>query len=258
MDAIKCFLVLSKKRKVDIEAWPELIKIMHEKKMTGVEFVKNIRKADVVVTGGGDGTLLGAIRKYWRYNIPFLGIHRGTKGFLLNPLDSVKDFIEMFDGFKDNSFVESKLIKATFITDKNKTYTHFAFNDAYLNAVSGTSISGQLATGQNIKWSFRGDGIIVATPQGSTAYSRNAGGTILPLGHAIFAITTSNSSSRAIRASINAQKVVIDVISGHAVGHADNKKVARVKKLIVEPVEINVKLVFKKGYDFEEKRYNTD
>lgn len=248
---MKIFFVFSKgKRSDDVKEW-----VAEARMEPGLKVVGNAKKADVIVVVGGDGTLLHAINKYYGLSKLFFGVNRGTVGFLLNPVKTVKEFLRIFKNFGENKIVQSKLIKATFITEnKKKEQIYCAFNDIYLNAPHGSSISGLVKTKKSLNRKFSGDGIIIATPQGSTAYNRAVGGSILPLGHDILAVTSNNPSS--IRTSVTLQKITVEITRGLAVGHADNKRVSRVKKLIVEPTDIDIMLAFKRGYDFEGRRYN--
>lgn len=248
---MKIFFVFSRdKRSDDVKEW-----IGKVNRKCGIEVVGSAKKADVIIVVSGDGAMLHAINKYYSLNKLFFGVNRGTVGFLLNPVKTVKEFLKIFKNFGLNNIIQSKLIKATFITEnKKREQVRYAFNDVYLNARHGSSISGLVKTKKSLNGKFSGDGIIIATPQGSTAYNRAAGGSILPLGHDIFAVTSNNPST--IRTSVAFQEIVVEVTRGMAIGHADNKRVTKVRKVIIKPTDINVRLVFKRGYDFEGKRYN--
>jgi len=211
-----------------------------------------------IVVAGGDGTMLYAIKKHFRSEVTFLGIDRGTRGFLLNPIPTAEELekLLLLDKF---TVVQLRLQKVTFINRNGKARQFFAFNDTYLNADSGTEVCGTIEGEFYPKHEFRGDGIIVATAQGSTAYNQNAGGAVLPLESFDFALRTICSSRqvRSIRAMVKPQKIEIDITRGKAIGHADTKKseVVDVVKTIIEPSNFIVRLEFIPGNDFEAKRY---
>lgn len=254
---MKYFFVTSKdKRSNDVRRWIEKFRLATAKTdYPAIRIVSQLSLADKIIVTGGDGTILHAIRKYADRGKPFLGINRGTRGFLLNPIKNFKDFAFLLTNFDQHKLIELNLLKATFIKNDGKKITARAFNDVFLNALPGTAVTGNIKGGNGFHQNFKGDGIIIATPQGSTAYNHSAGGSILPLGHDIIAVTTNNPSTKPIRVSISSQKIVINIERGNTVAHADNKRVNNVKRIIIEPSKVAVKLAFIRDYDFEAERY---
>lgn len=135
---------------------------------------------DWVVVLGGDGTLLGAVRRVGRFGVPILGVNLGGMGFLTGiPLNKLYPVIEllMADGLQQ----EGRVLLEARIIRKGKEFRRFqVLNDMVIN--KGTlariidldvTISGAFLT------TFRADGLIVSTPTGSTAYNLSAGGPIL-------------------------------------------------------------------------------
>jgi NAD+ kinase len=135
---------------------------------------------DLVVVLGGDGTLLKAVRLYGRNGVPILGVNLGGLGFLteiaLEELRPIFESILLGDYQTQTRMVlEARIIRQ----GENHPTTSF-LNDMVINKDAlariidlETSIDGQFLT------SYRGDGLIVATPTGSTAYNLAAGGPIL-------------------------------------------------------------------------------
>ena len=221
------------------------------------EIVKRPTQADLIVVPGGDGAMLIAIHKYCRIGVPFLGINRGTRGCLLNSVDDADGFEALLE--KELKLYPLKLLKVTFVTKAGKERAYLAFNDVYINAESGTEVQGIIRGREHRDKPFRGDGIIVATAQGSTAYNRSAGGSVLPLNSSLLLVTSICQSAvmLPIRDVINPQRLEIEITRGNAIGHADTKhhKVINIRKVIIEPSPFEVRLAFDPNSDLEERRY---
>lgn len=155
----------------------------------GQPFQMMCRNCDFLVTIGGDGTLISAVRRSYAYQLPVLGIHAGKLGFLAD-----LDFAEL-ESFVDKMLLgeyridERAMLQAT-ITTKNGTSDIVAFNDIVLTRPSIAKMI-HLETfvdGRSFN-TYYGDGVIVSTPTGSTAYNLSAGGPVLfPLTN-VFALT---------------------------------------------------------------------
>lgn len=147
------------------------------------------KNSDFLVTIGGDGTLISAVRRSYAYQIPVLGIHAGKLGFLAD-----LDFSEL-EAFVDDlrageyRIDERAMLQAT-ITTKHGESSVVAFNDIVLTRPSISKMI-RLETyvdGRNFN-TYYGDGVVISTPTGSTAYNLSAGGPVLfPLTH-VFALT---------------------------------------------------------------------
>ena len=135
---------------------------------------------DLVVVLGGDGTLLKAARLYGHQEAPILGVNLGGLGFLTEI--SLDELRLLMDGILEGDYqIENRMVLTAGIIREGEVHPVIPFlNDVVINkgAVARiidleTSIGGQFLT------SYRGDGLIVATPTGSTAYNLSAGGPIL-------------------------------------------------------------------------------
>ncbi|WP_353662801.1 NAD(+)/NADH kinase [Hydrogenimonas sp. SS33] len=144
----------------------------------GQAFEAMCRAADILVCIGGDGTLISLARRSYRFHKPILGINAGTLGFLadINPSE-IEGFIEkLYRGeyrIDERMMIEAELVRG----DESKTF--YAFNDL---VISRPSISKMVKVDAYIdnKWfnTYFGDGLIVSTPTGSTAYNLAAGGPV--------------------------------------------------------------------------------
>jgi NAD+ kinase len=133
------------------------------------------RRADLVVSLGGDGTMLRAMRLADRQRAPVLGVNLGKLGFLAEV--DVKDLPDALSAVDAHEFtVEPRLAIDAVVGDRIVT----AFNDVALVRFPGQSAAriAVLAGGSPFV-SYAADAIIVATPSGSTAYSFSAGGPIV-------------------------------------------------------------------------------
>lgn len=143
------------------------------------DFESMCSAADVLIVLGGDGTILRAARKVCAFNLPILGINLGTMGFLaeIEP-DKVEDCLTRF--LNGEYTVENRfMIDAEIIRNGKSAGTYTALNDA---VISGSSfkrvVSAELYVNGSYITSYLADGVIAATPTGSTAYSLSAGGPI--------------------------------------------------------------------------------
>jgi NAD+ kinase len=135
---------------------------------------------DVVIVIGGDGTLLGVSRHLAGANIPVIGINMGRLGYMTDiPLQEVEFLIpQILSGNYESD--SRNLLEASVIRNGVITHQGLAFNDVVVNR---SSLTGMVELSVQVNGSFmynqRSDGLIVATPTGSTAYSLSAGGPIL-------------------------------------------------------------------------------
>ena len=147
------------------------------KKITPQEFNE---KVDVAVVVGGDGTLLGLGRQLAGAKIPLIGINMGRLGYMTDiPLQEIESVLpDMLSGRYERD--TRSLLTADIIHNDQVVQSGLALNDVVVNR---SSITGMVELTVSVNGSFmynqRSDGLIVATPTGSTAYSLAAGGPIL-------------------------------------------------------------------------------
>lgn len=155
----------------------------------GMEFDILCQTSDALVTLGGDGTLISVARRSFKYNIPILGVYAGNLGFLADVnIDELDTFM---DGFINGNYRvdERAILEATF-TQNNQEITVHAFNDIVLTRHSVLNmIHVETLVDSKAFNTYYGDGVIVSTPTGSTAYNLSAGGPVLfPLTN-VFSLT---------------------------------------------------------------------
>lgn len=144
------------------------------------------READVIIALGGDGFMLQTLHAYMGQNKPIFGMNKGTVGFLMNEY-SEDDLIERLA--KADSFCLHPLKMRATRCD-GEIVEHLAVNEVSLlretrqAANIRVSIDGKVRLPELV-----GDGVLVSTPAGSTAYNLSAHGPIIPLGSDLLALT---------------------------------------------------------------------
>ncbi len=145
--------------------------------VTGNDFAE---RADMIFVLGGDGTLLGAARRFSSFNIPMLGINIGHLGFLseAEPQDLEMAVIRVLNG---DFYLERRMMLETCVwRDATCVHRSIGLNDAGIGKGSFARMIGvKIYVDDNLYDEFSGDGVIVSTPTGSTAYSLSCGGPIV-------------------------------------------------------------------------------
>lgn len=138
-------------------------------------------KMDISIILGGDGTIINYARKYAKYAIPFLGINLGRVGALAYAeLSDYKDYLLKI---KDSSFrIENRSVLDGFVyfakDKKEKSFT--SYNDVSLHRGASLKMLGLRAMlNDSPENKFYADGVVVATPTGSSAYNLSCGGPLL-------------------------------------------------------------------------------
>lgn len=169
-----------KKQKCDVMWDPYLSSVYGEKHEHSRGHI--LKSADLVITLGGDGTVLKAVRDLpKRKNLYFLGINLGNVGFHTEVRKSKKTFDLMDDFFSGNYFIDERLLlRVTLYRKGKKIATHLALNDAAVNQGNfARLISLRAEVNQRKMIHFKADGVLVASPTGSTGHSLSAGGPII-------------------------------------------------------------------------------
>jgi NAD+ kinase len=136
--------------------------------------------ADLAIAVGGDGTLLGVARIAATHSVPLVGVNLGTLGFLTDvPKDELS---ELINAILDGRYTEEKrlMLDAEVKRDDKIVFEAVALNDVVISrGAMGTMIEFAVAVDGEFIYSLRADGLIIATPTGSTAYALSSGGPIL-------------------------------------------------------------------------------
>lgn len=164
-------------------------KSAHMLSLDGVDLNDLCKECNFLITIGGDGTLISTVRKSFKYDIPVLGIYAGSFGFLTDlNIESFEEFFpKMLQG--DFSVEERSILKVT-IMQNQKEKSAYAFNDAVITrTVVPQMIHVEAFIDSEPFNKYYGDGVIISTPTGSTAYNLSAGGPVMfPLSN-VFSLT---------------------------------------------------------------------
>ena len=138
---------------------------------------EELKNSDIVVAIGGDGTIMHTARAAAPYEKPVIGVNKGNKGFLAELDESNLEYIlKAVDG---DYFVDNRMmLDVSIIRDGVSIYSDYAINDAAISGISRMVNVSVYADGIKIA-NFSGDGVIISSPTGSTAYSMSAGGPIV-------------------------------------------------------------------------------
>jgi NAD+ kinase len=152
-------------------------KIQPPKGLRMAELQEAIPGADAVVTFGGDGTILCAARAASSHNVPVLGVNLGAKGFMAEM--EREDVARIASVVLDEYDLDRRMMLDVELTrDGEPVYADFALNDVVVGGIARVVSITVFSDGSRIS-GFSGDGVVVATPTGSTAYSMSAGGPIV-------------------------------------------------------------------------------
>ena len=155
----------------------QFIKLSHVHKSSELETLGE--KCDVVLTFGGDGTLLATARAVGASGVPILGVNLGGLGFLTEVvIDELYTTLENIINHKYK--VLDRIVLESTINFEGQKKKHFALNDIVIDR-DGFSRMFRVDVFINEEFvnTYLGDGIIIATPTGSTAYSLSSGGPIV-------------------------------------------------------------------------------
>lgn len=144
----------------------------------GLEF--NEEEPDIVLSIGGDGTLLHAFHRYAHRldKVAFVGIHTGHLGFYADWKPSELEKLVLSIARKEFNVVEYPLLKVRVHRHHSEPSEYLALNEATIKSPDVTLVMDVELNGAHFE-RFRGDGLCVSTPSGSTAYNKALGGAII-------------------------------------------------------------------------------
>lgn len=153
---------------------------MNDERLTAAELVTIGHEADLAIVVGGDGNMLGAARVLARFDIDVVGVNRGNLGFLtdISP-DNIENELDTLFAGKGKS-EQRFLLEVDVFRHESLKSTNVAVNEVVLHhGKVAHMMEFEVYINDQFMFSQRSDGLIIATPTGSTAYSLSGGGPIL-------------------------------------------------------------------------------
>lgn len=145
----------------------------------GIDFESMCQESDFLVSLGGDGTLLSLVRRSYKWHKPVLGINAGNLGFLADIV--IAEIDNFLDKLIDGEYrVDERMMMEGYIIRGNTKENFCAFNDVVITRPTISKMVNIEAYIDNDLFNiYRGDGLILSTPTGSTAYNLAAGGPVV-------------------------------------------------------------------------------
>jgi NAD+ kinase len=217
-------------------------------------------KADVIVALGGDGVMLEALHKYAHRKVPIFGMNRGTVGFLMNAYREGR----LLERLAEARRVDVHPLHMTARTVKGTIREAWCINEVSL--LRETRQAAKLRIKVDGKVQLKElicDGIMLATPAGSTAYNLSAHGPILPIGTKLLALTPISAfRPRRWRGALlpDAARVTIDVLESKkrpVSAVADYTEVRGVRQVRIRQMsEMTLSLLFDPEHNLEDRILN--
>ncbi len=213
--------------------------------------------ADVIVALGGDGLMLQTLHKFMNSGKPIYGMHRGTVGFLMN------EFVE--EGLPERiAAAQITIIHPLLMCARDSTgrvHEHYAINEVSLFRQSAQAAHLRiLIDGRERLAELVADGVLVATPAGSTAYNLSAQGAIIPINAPLLALTPiSPFRPRRWRGALlpDKAKVTIEVQEADkrpVAAVADHDEVRSVRSVDISMDHgISLNMLFDPGHSLDER-----
>ncbi len=223
----------------------------------GLDYVGIGTRADLAVVIGGDGTLLAAARNLVRHHVPVVGVNLGRVGFMTDI--GHRDMRQGIGAILDGKYTmkERAALDAEIRRGNESVLRTLALNDAVVSkGAQGRLIEFELLLDGEFVYALRADGVIVATPTGSTAYALSAQGPILHPAVPAFALVPLAPHTLSARPVSVSDKSVIEIHLKHALearAHFDGLALADLQagdRLILKRSADAVRFVHPPGYHY--------
>jgi NAD+ kinase len=171
------------------------------------------RKADLAIVVGGDGTMLNIARALAPHDVALVGVNQGRLGFLTDI--SVDNMIATIGAILDGRFVaeERMLLEGTVRRGGKQIFEALAFNDVVISkGVAGSMLALEARVDGQFIYNQRADGLIVATPTGSTAYALSSGGPIVHPSLSVIALVPVSPHTLSNRPIVISSDCTVEII----------------------------------------------
>jgi len=216
-----------------------------------------LKKSDKIIVSGGDGFMLRILKKYHRSKKPFYGINCGTVGFLMNKFDNMNldKKINRSKSFLINP-LEIKVLRSNKKKQKMLAINEISlFRQSRQTAILNIKINNKIFIKRLI-----GDGALVCTPAGSTAYNLSINGPILSFNSKKIAITPISSfRPRRLKGKVvpDSSRVTVENLDSKkrpVAAVADNSEIRNIKNVQISiNKQIRLHLLFDSGYSLPKK-----
>jgi len=216
--------------------------------------------ADIIVALGGDGLMLQTLHQHMHSGKPIYGMHRGTVGFLMNEY-ATHDLHRRLTDARE-SVIHPLLMRATDI--HGAVHIHHAINEVYLYRQTYQAARLRILIDERVRMpELVADGVLVATPAGSTAYNFSVQGPIVPINAALLALTPISAfRPRRWRGALlpDTAFVVVEVLEedkrpvAAVADHDEARDVRRVE--VLSDKTIAMRMLFDPGHSLEERILN--
>ncbi|MGY9058323.1 MAG: NAD kinase, partial [Candidatus Puniceispirillales bacterium] len=217
----------------------------------------DLSDAEIIVAVGGDGAMLNALRESISSNLPVFGLNRGNIGFLMNNFSEF-DLIKRLEKAKEIIVHPLEML----VSDvENNEYKEMAVNEVSIFRSTHQSAMISIKIDETERLSeLTCDGIMVATPVGSTAYNLSAHGPIIPIDSEILALTPiSPFRPRSWRGALIKNKSIIEFEINNpklrpVSASADSREVKNVTKVkIYQRNDINLRIMYDQSNSMEDR-----
>ncbi|MCJ9430178.1 NAD kinase [Kordiimonas marina] len=214
-------------------------------------------EADVIVALGGDGFMLQTLHTYMGQNVPIFGMNKGTVGFLMNEYQD-DDLIARI-GQAERFTLHPLRMRATRCDGEIVEY--LAVNEVSLLRETRQAAKIRIAIDGKVRLpELVGDGVLVATPAGSTAYNLSAHGPIIPMGADLLALTPLSAfrprrwRGALLPSSVNVELTVIHPQKRPVSAVADMHEVRDVRHVFIEEArDVSLNLLFDAEHSLAER-----
>ncbi|TNE34545.1 MAG: NAD kinase [Alphaproteobacteria bacterium] len=217
----------------------------------------SLDKAEVIVALGGDGFMLETMHSFMAFNLPIYGMNKGTIGFLLNTYREEG----LIERLKAGEITRLHPLKMTAVDMHGVEHEALAINEVSLLRESRQTAKIRIAIDGHVKVSeLTCDGVLIATPAGSTAYNYSAHGPILPVNAGVLALTPISAfRPRRWRGAIlpREAKIELNVLEANkrpVSATADAVEIRDVDRVMVEEKrDVMLRLLFDPEHNLEKR-----
>jgi NAD+ kinase len=215
------------------------------------------RTADLAVIVGGDGTMLNIACTFAPYGIALVGVNQGRLGFLTDV--SIDTMIETIGTVLDGKYAteERMMLEAEVLRGGRNVFMASALNDVVIAKGSeGSMIEFEVRIDGKFLYALRGDGLVIASPTGSTAYALSSSGPIVHPSLSVLALVPICPHTFSSRPIVISSDSVVEIIVNHTLGaraHLDNHahcELHEQDRIVVRRSARTARLLHPAGHDY--------